>query len=408
MSRVKAKGLHLAFVYHTPFWRHGNAISTVYPPIGRYVDALSPYFSKITLVVPRRSEIDQPLYTLKASNIDLVELRPHANIQQFWLHALSFYLAFFRLMPKWDLINIRMPTLMGFPAYLAAHFYKKPVFLVVVGESLPYTRLAGYPHLKQLLASTEAWIQDFLMRLMVSNSLTFTNGHDLLAKLSRPGCCVKLMRSSTISRFDLIPPPYSIRMNSPCRIITVATIAPRKGTSCIPRIISHLNKGGIFVRWSYIGEVDGQAGEQELRKTHDLACRLGVSSQISFHPKMDWEMLRSHYRANDLFVLPTFMEGIPRVILEAQASGLPVITTTVGGIPQAIHDGVDGLLVDPNDPAGMARAIIRVIQDTDLQHRMITNGIEAAERFTLEAETERMLQAVNENLLDVRDPYAIA
>ena len=64
----------------------------------------------------------------------------------------------------------------------------------------------------------------------------------------------------------------------------------------------------------------------------------------------------------DLFVLPSlFGEGLPMVVLEAMSAGVPVVATRVEGTPEAIRDGVDGIIADPGDPADLARAIESII-----------------------------------------------
>jgi glycosyltransferase involved in cell wall biosynthesis len=153
---------------------------------------------------------------------------------------------------------------------------------------------------------------------------------------------------------------------------------------------------GIDISWTYIGNTDGNAGEQELEKTLKLACELGVSSQIRFHKAVGFDELVSFYRSSDIFVLPTYMEGVPRVILEAQASGLPVITTSVGGIPQAVENGIDAILTSPGNLVEIVAAIQKVIQDPNFRRGLISKGLETAQKFTLESETKRMLDKVEE------------
>jgi glycosyltransferase involved in cell wall biosynthesis len=64
----------------------------------------------------------------------------------------------------------------------------------------------------------------------------------------------------------------------------------------------------------------------------------------------------------DLFVLPSlFGEGLPMVVLEAMAAGVPIVATRIAGIDEAIRDGIDGMLVNPGDPHELARAIAGVI-----------------------------------------------
>jgi glycosyltransferase involved in cell wall biosynthesis len=69
------------------------------------------------------------------------------------------------------------------------------------------------------------------------------------------------------------------------------------------------------------------------------------------------------YRRADLFVLPTYREGFPNVILEAMAAGLPIVATPVGAIPDAVRDGEEGLLVPPRDPEALVEAIRTLARD---------------------------------------------
>jgi glycosyltransferase involved in cell wall biosynthesis len=87
----------------------------------------------------------------------------------------------------------------------------------------------------------------------------------------------------------------------------------------------------------------------------------------------------------DVFVLASHWEGLPNVVLEAMAAGLPVVATTVGGTPEVVVDGVTGFLVPPRDPEALADAILRLLRDPDLRRRMGEAGrARVAEHFSVE------------------------
>ena len=87
-----------------------------------------------------------------------------------------------------------------------------------------------------------------------------------------------------------------------------------------------------------------------------------------------YDEVPSVYRSLDTFVLPSYTETLSRVVLEAQASGTPVIATSVGGIPEIVIDGENGLLCPPKDAECLAEAIDRLANDSALRTRLATNG----------------------------------
>ena len=83
--------------------------------------------------------------------------------------------------------------------------------------------------------------------------------------------------------------------------------------------------------------------------------------------------------------------------MEARANGLPCISTTVGGVPTAVTDGYDALLVPPKDARALARAIERVIGDGGLRRSLIRNGYAAARKQTLDRFISAVLRELNAN-----------
>lgn len=95
----------------------------------------------------------------------------------------------------------------------------------------------------------------------------------------------------------------------------------------------------------------------------------------------------------DVFVLPTLQEALGTSFLEASAMGKPTIGTRVGGVPEAVVDGVTGLLVEPSDPKGLAKALIRLLKDPDLRARLGFEGRKRAEsEYSMEVMVKRMLE----------------
>lgn len=99
------------------------------------------------------------------------------------------------------------------------------------------------------------------------------------------------------------------------------------------------------------------------------------------------------YKNSDVFVLPSYREGMPIVILEAFSYGLPVISTNIAGIPEMIRHKVNGLLVTPGDTQGLAEAMIVMIKDIQLRKRMSQENLNYVQHFSAQkvAQEWRML-----------------
>jgi glycosyltransferase involved in cell wall biosynthesis len=148
-----------------------------------------------------------------------------------------------------------------------------------------------------------------------------------------------------------------------------------------------------------VGPATGHNGEVERDAILDDARRRGVEPHVTFRGAVPLDQLMSLYREFDVFVLPTKPgEGVPRVLLEAMANGLPVITTAVAGITSLITDEHNGLLVDGDSADAIAAAIRRLVEDAELRRRLIANGYETARAHTVERQAEQMMRVVSGEL----------
>jgi glycosyltransferase involved in cell wall biosynthesis len=115
------------------------------------------------------------------------------------------------------------------------------------------------------------------------------------------------------------------------------------------------------------------------------------------HPQIHWtgfqEDTSPWYRAMDVFVLPTFREGFPNVVLEAQATGVPVVTTTATGARDSVLPGVTGELVPPGDAEALALAVMGLLGDAGLRRQM---GVRAREWVREHFSAEQVLGRVTE------------
>lgn len=180
-------------------------------------------------------------------------------------------------------------------------------------------------------------------------------------------------------------------------IAIVGRLTPLKGHTFFLRAMAKVARAMPNVRIWIIG--DAPAAKQSYKnELQVLAHRLGIQEHVEFlGNRKDVAQLLAQA---DVFVLSTVtQEAFGRVILEAQAAGVPVVATSVGGVVDIIDDGKTGLLVLPKDPDGMARAVVRVLNDKKLAAQLTEAAKQKLqEEFTLEQMASQTLKVYAELL----------
>jgi glycosyltransferase involved in cell wall biosynthesis len=120
----------------------------------------------------------------------------------------------------------------------------------------------------------------------------------------------------------------------------------------------------------------------ELKMLQNLAVSEGIDSKVKFTGKVDNERMVELYQSADITLNPSLADNMPNSILESLASGVPVVTTDVGGIPYLVGNEVTSLFVKPGDYIGMSAALTRLMRDKKLRSKLISNGSELVKQFT--------------------------
>lgn len=131
----------------------------------------------------------------------------------------------------------------------------------------------------------------------------------------------------------------------------------------------------------------------ELARLQALVADLGLQGSVCFSGRIENAQIPALYAAADCLLNPTTVDNMPISILEAFASGVPVVSTSAGGIPDLVEHGVSGLLVPVGDHQAMAREALRVLQDASLAARLRQVGLAEAQRYAWPQVREKWLDA---------------
>lgn len=182
--------------------------------------------------------------------------------------------------------------------------------------------------------------------------------------------------------FDRIPLKSPASENK--TIICVGRLSPEKGQAGLLRAFAKVRSSHPELELRLVGDGPERGALGALTK------ELGLSGAVTFAGRLPEEETLAEIARSDLLVLPSFMEGLPIVLMEAMAVGVPVIASRVAGIPELVEDGASGLLFTPSNWDGLASAIERLLGDEALQAKLTerAKAIVAAEFDTRKSATE--------------------
>lgn len=160
-------------------------------------------------------------------------------------------------------------------------------------------------------------------------------------------------------------PPASRPPRAEAHLLTVARLVPLKAQRLLLEALAELvHDHSVPARLTVVG--DGPLRDS-LERT---AAQLGVRDRVTFAGAVGQDRIQSYYSAADIFCLPSLLEGLPAVLMEAMATELPVVATRIMGVPELVDHGVSGLLVTPGRSSELARALLELISSPERRDRL--------------------------------------
>jgi len=147
-------------------------------------------------------------------------------------------------------------------------------------------------------------------------------------------------------------------------LLCVGRLTPAKGQHILLEAVKRLIEKGHKVRLSLVGNGPDRASLEAQTQ------RLGISDFVVFAGSINQDQILDYYAQADVFVLPSFAEGLPVVLMEAMAMAVPCVTTHITGVPELIENGVTGYLIAPSDIEGLAQ-VIAYLMDNPQEARCI-------------------------------------
>lgn len=277
--------------------------------------------------------------------------------------------------------------------HLHAHYLHTPSSVARYTALLTGLPWSFSAHAKDIWTTPDWDLQEKLAETQWGTSCTSANV-DHLKKLSpKPDRVELIYHGLDFSRFP--PAPRRPARNAadpddPFRLITVGRAVEKKGLHILLKALSSLPSG---THWhlTHIG------GGEQLPRLKAMADDLGISEHVEWRGAQKQDAVIEALCEADLFILASMIaesgdrDGLPNVLMEAQALGLPCLASRVSAIPELITDGVTGRLVEPGDPAALTSAITELAGNPTLRMRLAEAGhVHVREVFPFQKGLERL------------------
>ena len=263
--------------------------------------------------------------------------------------------------------------------HLHGHFAHSPTSVTLFASLLSGTPFSFTAHAKDIYTSAKDKLK---RKIELAKFVTTCTSHNaeylknVAGKSSTPIFCV--YHGIDIDLFkhrQQSPPPAP-----PYKILTIARMTEKKGLPTLYRALKILHDKGIEFHHTLIGDGDDR------EKILDLITSLRLDKNCEWLGTQTHGEVLKHFKKSDLFVLACEIaqsgdrDGIPNVLVESLAMGVPALSTEISAIPEILLNEKTGITVPPSEPDTMSEAIIRMMTDADLRQRLTINGRKYVEK----------------------------
>jgi len=258
-------------------------------------------------------------------------------------------------------------------AQLHGHFAHSPTSVTMFASFLSGIPFSFTAHAKDIYTSDKEKIRRKIARARFVVTCTRHNKkylQDIAGRSTTPIYCIYHGIDLNLFRQTA----ERTTPHNPFKILTVARLTQKKGLPTIYRALAGLQQKGIDFQHTLIGDGDDR------EKILGLIASLGLSERCRWFGTRTHEEVLVHFKASDLFVLGCEIaengdrDGIPNVLVESLAMGVPALSTNVSAIPEILIDGRTGLTVPPSRPDLLEKAMLRLLTDQQLRQRLVKSG----------------------------------
>ena len=288
-----------------------------------------------------------------------------------------------------DLIQVFFSVPSGPVAYLAHKIHQIPYLVYSGGADMPGGDPRRFGWLYPL-------VTPFIRKIWQHSQMLITASQNLkeLALRTYPQAKIQVISNGVdLERFR---PLENKPQKDKIRILGIGRLISRKGFHFLIEALPQVVKEAKFPL-----EVEIVGSGQEEESLKNLAQQLGVRDILNFVGQLPYEGLLSKYQQADIFVLPSLSEGMPCVMLEAMACGLPVVASDIGGNEELVYPGQNGYLFSAGHSQGLAESLIKIINHPALRKKMGQESLRIIQDYDWSKITEKYI-AIYQEIFNTR------
>jgi glycosyltransferase involved in cell wall biosynthesis len=357
-----------------------------------FIVALRRYFQSLILCSRLYPETKAATYTIPGQKIKVCALPYYKSLRSLLSQAMIYLPQIWRLIKRniddCDMLWLTWPHPVSLLMLIQARRARKFPFLVVRQnlKALVKQRYRGWQKVAAVLTIN---FLEWQLRLWGKGVVVFTLGSEMFEKFRRSCHQVHPIEISLLSKNEaqkFYRLTFGAHQTS-SRLLFVGRLEPEKGLAFLLHALAILKAQNRNVHLDIVGS---GMEEENLRK---LAQKLDINDRVSFHGYIAFgDTLFSYYRAADFFVLPSLSEGIPQVLLEAMAFGVPIITTQIPSVQGIVRHKENSWLVEPGSAMALAKAIHELADNPMLADTLRQRATEDIYVHTMEFQQEKMLR----------------
>ena len=368
--------------------------------MGTFAESLSPYFKKIILLgFTVQTDSPEINYKIKTDNIIFMNLGHRGEFWDYFKKIKNLRKVFKDIeLSINDILLLRVPSPLAYVIWKYLGRPKKTILLLIGNPQ--FTDAYFHKNIFQyIFRKVRSEIQNYRLKFICQNSnrIILVNS-DSLKKIWSTilGFSPHIINTSSISNKDICSfDDTKNKIKYPCNLLFVGRICYDKGIRELFEALKSLNTDN---QKKYLLKLVGPVGDLDGVGINDFIYNSKVHKYVEYHGPIEFgPKLFEFYKKSDIYVLPSYHEGMPKTIWESMANGTPVIASRIDGIKDNFVDDENLIFIKPRSVKSIVSAVHKITNSNSLFLKLIKNGLVKSKNYTRESQASQIIKTINEN-----------